>query len=306
MPTWFFYAIIGPILWGIVNHADRYLLNRHYKGHGVGAVLIFSALFSVLLLFFILFGVQAPVLSVALSDRILLVFIGILGAVAFALYLNALDIEETSIVVPFLQMGPVFGYLFAFIFLGEILALKEILASIVILLGVGMLSFEVDLENKVTFKIKMILLAVGASLIFALQDTLFKSVAIEGTFWTAAFWEYVGLTLAGIIILAAVPRYRRQFLGIFKGRQYTLVGINFMSELLYLTGNLASNFAMLSAPVALVMVIGSYQPLFVLLTGILGTLLLPKLFNEKIRGRMLVQKIVSVLIIFLGSCWLYI
>lgn len=306
MPTWFFYAILGPLFWGIVNHADRYLLNRHYKGHGVGAVLIFSALFSVLLLFLILFGIKAPILEVGLNDRFLLIIIGMIGAGAFALYLHALDIEETSIVVPFLQMAPVFGYFFGFIFLGEVLLTKEILASLLILIGVGMLSFEVDFENKINFKLKMIFLAVGASVLFALQDTLFKSVAVTDGFWTSAFWEYVGLTIAGMIILITVPRYRRQFFGIFKGKQYTLIGINFMSESLYLTGNLAISFATLSAPVALVMVIGSYQPLFVLLTGIIGTLLLPKLFDEKIKGRMLVQKIVSVVIIFLGSCWLYI
>ena len=306
MPNWFFYAIIGPILWGIVNHADRYLLNRHYKGHGVGAILIFSALFSGILLVFISFVLKIPVGGVPLNDMLLLIGIGILGAFAFAFYLKALDIEETSIVVPFLQMGPVFGYFFGYMFLGESLSFKEILASLLILLGVGLLSFEVDVENKISFKRKMIFLAMGASILFALQDTLFKRVALQESFWVSAFWEYVGLTLAGFFVLFTMPKYRKQFLGIFKGRQYSLISINFASESLYLIGNLASNFAMLFAPVTLVMVIGSYQPLFVLLTGILGSLLLPQFFSEKVRGRALVHKIVSVTIVVIGSCWLYV
>ena len=300
MPKWFLFALIGPLLWGLVNHADRYLLSRHYKGNGVGAILIFSSLFSGILLLVIPFILKIPVLGVSARDIAILILTGILGAIGFGLYLYALDVEETSIVIPFLQMGPVFGYFFGFIFLGELLSTQQILASILILVGVGTLSFDIDLENKITFKRQMILLATGASLFFALQDTVFKTVALTETFWTAAFWEYLGLALSGFFILIFFPKLRRQFTAIFSGRQYRLIAANFGSEALYLVGNLASSFAMLLAPVALVMVVGSYQPLFVLITGVVGTYLFPRFFDEKVGRKKLVQKTISVVIIVLG------
>lgn len=306
MSNWFLFALIGPLLWGLVNHIDRYLLSRHYRGNGVGAILIFSSLFSGILLFVIPFILKIPVLGVPSREITILILTGILGAVGFGLYLYALDVEETSIVVPFLQMGPVFGYLFGYIFLGEVLTTQQILASILILVGVGALSFDIDIENKITFKRKMILLATGASLFFALQDTVFKTIAVTETFWTAAFWEYLGLAISGVCIFIFAPKLRRQFTAIFSGRQYRLIAANFGSESMYLLGNLTSSFAMMLAPVALVMVVGSYQPLFVLITGIVGTYFFPKFFDEKVGTKKLIQKVVSVIIIVIGSCWLYI
>jgi hypothetical protein len=42
--SWFLIALIGPILWAIVNHIDKFLLSDKFEGSNVGALMIFSTL----------------------------------------------------------------------------------------------------------------------------------------------------------------------------------------------------------------------------------------------------------------------
>lgn len=39
--TWFFIALIGPALWSMGNHIDKYLLQKYLRGGGIGALIIF-------------------------------------------------------------------------------------------------------------------------------------------------------------------------------------------------------------------------------------------------------------------------
>lgn len=303
--NWFLFAILAPLLWGLVNHADRFLLSKSFKGNGIGTILIFSALFSCVLVFIIGFVLKTPVFDISLFDGTSLIFIGGLSTLGFYCYLAALDEEEASVVVPFLQLGPIFGYLLGYLILGELLALNQILASILILMGVVVLSFDFDIDNNIKFKRKMILLMVFSAVFFSLHDVLFKQIALRDEFWVSTFWQYMGVTFSGLFIYIFVPKFRRQFVSMFKTVKPQVFSINIISETFYLAANLASNFAMLLAPVALVLVVSSYQPLFVFLIGVILTIFLPNVAKEKISGRHLVQKIVSIIIIIVGSLLLY-
>lgn len=303
--NWFLFAILAPFLWGLVNHIDRYLLSKSFRGNGVGTILIFSSLFSFVLVIFIGLFLKTPVFDLSFIDGVSLVLIGGLGALGFYCYLAALDIEETSVVVPFLQLGPIFGYILGYLVLGEVLTANQIMASVLILAGVVVLSFDFDIDNNIQFKKKMIILMIGSSFFFALHDTLFKEIAIRDEFWVSTFWQYLGLTFSGIFILIFVPKFRKQFFLMFKLNKPSVFSMNIFSETLYLLANLASNFAMLLAPVALVLVVSSYQPLFVFLIGTFLTIFFPNIVKEKITKRHLVQKIVSVIIIVTGSYLLY-
>jgi len=53
--NWFLIALIAPIVWSIVNHIDKYMLSKYLKERGLGALLIFSALSSVIILPFVLY-----------------------------------------------------------------------------------------------------------------------------------------------------------------------------------------------------------------------------------------------------------
>ncbi len=305
MQNWFLIALIAPILWSIVNHIDKYMLSKYLKDRGVGALLIFSALASVIIIPFLLFFYSSQIFNITFPDLITLIFVGFLSVLAFYFYLKGMDAEEASIVIPLFQLVPVFGYFLSYIILGESLNTTQIFSSLLVISGIIILAIEIDIDNKISLKSKVLALVTTSSFMFALHDTLFKKVAITESFVTAVFWQYVSLTISGLLILIFIKKYREDFLGMFKNMGGKILSLNILSELLYIAGNLANNFATLLAPVAVVLVISSYQPVFVFIGGILLTIFLPKISIEKISGKHLLHKIISILIILIGSYFLY-
>ena len=88
MQNWFLLALIAPILWSIVNHIDKYMLSKYLKGRGVGALLIFSALASFVILPFILYFYHSQLFTVTNRDLATLLLIGFLSVGAFYFYLK--------------------------------------------------------------------------------------------------------------------------------------------------------------------------------------------------------------------------
>jgi len=48
--NWFVIALIGPFLYAITNHIDKILLEKFFKDGGVGTLILFSSLLSVVAL----------------------------------------------------------------------------------------------------------------------------------------------------------------------------------------------------------------------------------------------------------------
>ncbi|MEI6659939.1 MAG: EamA family transporter [bacterium] len=304
--NWFFIALIPAILWSIVNHIDKYILSKHFKGNGIGGIFLFSSLFSVIVLPCIVFLIPVYFLNISLLKGSILLFVGIINAIAFYLYLKALNEEETSIVIPLLQMIPVFAYLLGYPILGEILSTQQLMSAAVVMLGVTVLSLDFDIDNhKILVRKKILMLIACSSLLFALHDVLFKKFTTESSFLVSAFWQHAGLTVTGIFVFIFSKRYRDQFKTIFKQNTVKILSLNIISEFLYILGNLANSFATLLAPVALVLVVSSYQPLFVFIIGTALTIFLPNISSEKLSLKHLIQKLLSIIIILIGSYFLY-
>ncbi len=298
MNTWLLIALIAPFLWALVNHADKYLLSKYFKVDGVGPLMIFSTLFGVFVLP-VAFIIDPSILSLSLHDCLILIFAGLCSALFVLLYLQALQEEETSVVVPFWQTIPIFAYILGYIFFKETLTTQQIYAGLIILIGATILSF--DITEKIKFKAKVVLLMLGSSFVYALYEALFKFVAIEESFWASVFWEHVGLIIFGLFIVTFFKKHRRAFLNTLKGNSAPIISLNLGSETLTIIGNLITNYVVLLAPLALVLLVSSYQPLFVFLIGITLSLLLPHIAQENLGKKIIVQKISAIIIIFIGS-----
>jgi hypothetical protein len=81
--------------------------------------------------------------------------------------------------------------------------------------------------------------------------------------------------------------------------------VNIASELMTISGNLLTNFALLLAPVAMVYLIGSFQPAIVLLLVIISTKFFPHITKENISRKVLMPKIIAIFIMILGSVILF-
>jgi uncharacterized membrane protein len=305
MQYWFWLSLIAPLLWSAVNHIDKYILSKHQDSRGVGAILIFSSLSSIIILPFIAFFYHSEIFHLPFWSFLTLLFVGFLGAMAFYFYLKAMETEEASIVIPLFQFDPIFGYVLGYFLIGESLNMTQILFSLLILLGILVLSIEIDIENKFTLKKKALSMVMISSFLFALSGVLFKKLALVDSFWVSVFWQYAGLTLFGLFVLVFFKKFRGDFVAMVTAPNLKVLSLISFGELLYILGGLANNFALLIAPVALVFVINSYQALFVFIGAVFLTIFFPSFASEKISMKHFFHKLISIVIILIGTYFLY-
>lgn len=307
--TWFLIALGAPFLWAIVNIADNYLVSRYSereKERSSGGLVLFSSLIGIIIALLILVF-HGGVFSVSLLDKILLFITGGLTIVWIIFYLYALEIEDISAIVPLFLVAPIFGYVLGYFILRETLTLYQIIGSIIILVGSVLVSIDFGGEKK-RFKKRMVFYMVCACLAIAISGVIFKFVTIGagGNFWVSSFWEYFGLGIFGLILYIFVPKYRDEFMYMNRIGGKKIFIVNTISELMSVSGNLLLNFALLLAPVAMVFLVSSFQPAIVLLLTIIGTKFLPHIIKENISRRVIVPKIVAIIIMIIGSIFLFI
>ncbi len=297
--NWFLIALINPLAHSVANHFDKYLLSKHIKGGTVGALIVFSSLFSFFALPILYFLRPNILTSVNWIEALVLIINGAFVSIAVALYLYALNIDEASYVAPFFQFYPIFGFFLSFILLGEILTSSQIFGAIFIILGSIVLSLEFNKVKK-KFKKRLIALMLGSSFFYALNAVVFKLIAIDQGFLDSLFWDMLGKFLFGIFILLSLAKYRDQFINLIKSSGVKITILNLLNEVIGLAGELAVVLAVLYAPVVLVQSVTGVQPIFVLLLGILITLHFPKFGKEEMSKRHLAQKITGILIVTTG------
>ncbi len=300
MINWLLVALITPITHAIVNHLDKYLISKYLKGGQVGSLVLFSALFALFALPIILF-INPDVLSVSRFDASILIFNGAILVFAYIFYFYALFEDEASIVAPLFQLIPVFGFILGYAVLGESLTRTQIAGSIIIICGAILLSLRFS-GARVQIKRTVALAMIASSLLYAINGVLFK-FATETTqqFWPSLFWDFVGKILCGILIFVLVKSYRKQFLNVLRENRLSILTLNSLNEVLALLGEGALVFAVLLAPVALVQVVSGFQPVFVLLFGILLTLFFPKISQESLTLKDMGQKVMGISAIVLGT-----
>ncbi|MEI7809964.1 MAG: DMT family transporter [bacterium] len=304
--NWFLIALVAPFVWGIVNIGDHYLISKYSdttKERSSGGLVLFPSMIAVFVVFFIMIF-NNGIFNISLNDKILLMLSGALTIIWMVLYLYALEIEDTSAIVPWFLTVPVFGFVLGYFFLGETLNIKQLIGSIVVLIGVALVSFNFFDKEKKT-KRKPVFYMLIACFILAVSGVIFKFVTVEGNFWVSSFWEYFGLGSTGFLIFLFIPKFRKEFMHMNRTGGRKIFFVNIVTEFLTIMANLVTNFALLLAPVAMVYLVGSFQPAIVLFLTIIGTKFLPHIIKEDISKKTLVPKIIAVVLMTIGSIILF-
>jgi drug/metabolite transporter (DMT)-like permease len=300
--SWFFLVLISSLGYATTNHIDKYLIEKHLKKGEVGSLILFSSLFSVFALP-IVFFIHPEVFSVSFVQGIALATTGIMSVCAILFYLCALQKDEATNVVPFYQTIPVFGFILGYLVLGETITPAQTIASLFIIAGALVLSLELGM-GVIRIKRRVAVFMLSASLLYAMSSVVFKLVALEEGFWLSTFWSLTGTVLMGVFFLVAIPRYRNQFFSLLKENKVRILALNSINETLTILADFLSNFATLLAPIALVMLVQAFQPVFVLLIGVMLTLFFPHIGKESLSKKHLFQKIFAVCTIVIGSYFL--
>lgn len=298
--TWFLFAVIATFLWSTCSHLDKFLLSR--KGGEIGTQIIFSSLFGIAVVPFI--AVFYPAVLIAPPFLIAcMIFAGWIGMLGILLYLYALEREETTLVVPWFQIVPIFSYVYGSIFLAEHLSSSQLTGVILVVIGAAGISFDIDTATP-RFKLRPVLFMLASAVLLAGTTTIFKYTSSASDYWTANFWSYTGEISMGFIFLF-IPRFRRQFQSVFQNRAWLSLRMNTANEILNIIASLLFRVSLVLAPVALsTAAVTGLQPIFVFLSGIVITALLPGLGRERITKKHLFHRAIFLLITFAGTIFL--
>lgn len=306
MQTWFLVALIAPAVWAIGNLIDVYLVktylpNNSQQEHSLGSLVLVSCLVGLLFLPIIALF-QPQVFTIPINHMLFLGLVGIVEGGAILAYLYALHHgDDASSVITWFNSIPVFALILGFVFLKETITQNQIIGFIIVLIGLLLVSIQKN-ELGIVLKKKVVLFMVLSSIGYAIMTLLFKIGALQESFWIASFWQYVGLTVLGIILFIFVAPYRNAFLQLFKNKGISFYGINLTNELLFVAGTMIANFAALLGPIALVALAGSFQPLWVIGLGSIASLILPAYFDNEldIPKKELLLKIIGILLTLTG------
>lgn len=297
--SWFFIALCAPFLLACANHNDKFLLSRYLEQKSIGSIVILSSLFSGVVIPILLF-IQPDVDDVSFVQGTALVATGVSSVFAGVFYLYALDIDEASFVTPFYQTVPIFAYFLGYLILGETITFAQGLGSFVIIVGALALSFESG-RRGMRFKRNVVALMLGASFLSAVNGVIFKLIAVDKGFWVSLSWGFVGQTMTGLALLVIVPSYRRDFLDLFQQSKVAAVGLIALSKTLFSVSEAVTLYATLLAPVALVLLVNSFQPLFVFAFGIVLTLFFPRVAKESLDRTKMLQKGLGICLMLVGG-----
>jgi len=284
--SWLLFAFSGPVLWAISMHLDKYLVDRYFANSSPAVLLVFTSILGLLMLPAI-WALAPHVVGIPLRSSLVITTSGLVFMVAMFLYFQALQSEEASVVAPFFQIAPVFGYVLGYLVLGEVPTAWQTAGGALIVGGTLLLSHRGGDARR--FKSRLVLLMVACAFLLSLTSLVFKVYAISDEFWTTMFWSFAGQAVFGFAIMAIEP-YRRQFLRLLRTNTRALISVNAVNEFVNLGGSLGTRYALVLAPLGLVQAVTSTTTLFVFVFGVALSALFPAFGREELSGGQLVKK----------------
>lgn len=301
--AWFGVAIIAPILWAASSLLDKGLLTwlgeDEEDSEPVFVLILYSMLFSLVAAPVLFFLAKGAITVFSGREMLLLIGAGIADALAVILFLYALYREDASVIGPFSQTIPIFGFIFGMIFLGEFLTTAQIIGASIIIFGSMLIT--ADSKSPFSARVTTIMLALSASASFAAFDTMFKLAASDAHYWGALFWAHIGMLLVGLSILIFRPKNRMEFMRSVRTSGKLLFGFNVLNETMYAVGVFLLAWALLRAPIALVSTATAFQPMFVLIGGVLLSRLLPRYFSDSLETRSIAFRSVAIVLVVIGG-----
>ncbi|HVC63187.1 MAG TPA: DMT family transporter [Acetobacteraceae bacterium] len=297
---WYFYALLGPAIWALLNHLDKYLLGHFFKEDAAGPVLVVFTGFAGLIVAIVILLFNPSVFTLTLWQELFVMGAGALLVASYVPYMIAMQRDEASIVASLYRLAPLFVFVLSYVTLGESLRPRQIAGGLVTIVGSVSLIVDFDKTGR-GFNLSTLFLMSAACFMNACTVVIFKFIALEASFWNSAFWEYIGAGAFSVALICGMPSYRRALFALLRSREaYVLVPITLAGEAFNVLANLAVGFAGLMAPLALVSIVTGLHPFFVLAYGILFTRLLPAFGRERLTWRHVSQKIVAIGVMCVG------
>ncbi len=275
--SWFYLALLAPLLYAVVNLLDDNLLQFVYKSPYLASVS--AGFYGALPLLSRLF-VHARAIPVSLA--VISVLAGGLTLAYYFLYFKGLQSDSPSTVVALFGLAPATIPFLAHFIVHEHLAAMEITGFIIVLLA--SLGLAVTDLKQLKFSKALIYMVAAAAFMDAVS-LMTKYVYQKVDFYSAYLYFSAGMGLGGIgFFLLRFNENRRGIREISKTIK-KLLPIFMFAELTGLAAEFTLNLAISRGPVSLVKVIEAIQPMLVLLIALVLYPVSPKYFREAEAGR---------------------
>jgi len=293
---WLIFALLAPMLWGIVNIIDKYSLEKLMKNSFSYQILI-CLTDALVMVPFILF----TNISFAYPWYIWGIIIGMILGFIFVFYNKAIMVEETSRVIPMIYLNPIFVLPLAYIFLGEVLNLQKYIGVFLLVASAVLISYQ---KSKGKFKLsKALVYVLILDLMYGGLTITEKYVFNYFDYISFLFWTLLGAIISGFIFLM-FPKLRRDFLNdMSKTDKKKLFFWRIVSMILYYVAVIFFYIAISEELASIVAAIPSVQPLFVLIYTLILSLFIPKILKEKISKSIVLIKVISIILLIIGT-WL--
>jgi len=291
---WFIFAVIAPMLWAIVNIIDKYFLTKLIKNPFSYQILTLLT-DTLILLPLILFAE----ISFNYPWYLWSIIIGVIIGLVPVLYNKAMTLEEASRVVPMFYLNPIFVLPLAYFFLNETLSFQKYAGVFLLVISAALISYK-KLKGK--FRISPALIYILLfSLVWAGYEVSTKYIFSFIDYFSFLFWTVVGALFGGLILLF-IPKIRDDFIvDMRKANKKKVFFWRLITVAVYYTGVVSIYIAISIGLISLVSAIPSLQPLFVLLYTLLLSFFMPKVLSEKVSKLIIFTKILSIILIFVGT-----
>lgn len=228
-------------------------------------------------------------------------FSGFFNVLALLIFYNLLYKEEVSQVAPLTGgFAPIFVFILASLFLGEILSFNQILGFFIIVIGGIIASYEISLLKHIHYLNKKLLVgAIFSGFCFAMSQILVKYIFNNIDFFDGFIIRGLGAFLASLTLLFYPPYFKqiKESLVSQKEKKAKSALAFLVSQFAGFLSFVLINYAIYLNSVSLVNALSGAQYVFLFILVIILSLFYPRILKEDLDKSIIKQKIVSIFMI---------
>jgi hypothetical protein len=184
--------------------------------------------------------------------------------------------------------------------LGEILTAQKYFGIGLITLTAILISYKkTEKEKALSSALKYM---IPFTAILSIYGNINKYLLSYIDYWSLYFWAAIGSAIS-VLIMFAFKKPRKEFVEIFPSLGKKTFFTSFICEGVYVLGIIFSLMAMSMGPISVISAFSGLQNIFVFGYMIVISLFVPSILKEDLNRNVILQKIVAIIIMFIGT-WL--
>lgn len=290
--NWLSIVILAYFLFALAYILDKFILSK------ISLEPIAYAFYVGILGIFVFVLAPFDFYLIPLKYALISFFTGALFTFGLFFLYKSFQKSEISRIVPVIGGAiPVFTLIFAYFFLFERLSQNQMIAFVLLVIGGIIISKGKGKGEKTSFS--ALVFAFLAALLWSSSFVLSKFLYSNFSFINAFIWIRVGGVL-GALFLLVFRKNRRIIFRTNKKMKFKEINLVVFNKLLGAIAFILLNYGIFLGSVSLANALQGIQYLFLLIMAIFLSRKFPWIIKEKIKARIIIQKLIAIIFIAIG------